>query len=85
MMERINIMAWISRDELDRMRKEIELLRIEYSRLQRENRLLTTEHKLMKYRIAFLESTNEFHEQYENEVSNVMKSLENLRLENRSK
>jgi len=76
-------MAWISRDELDRMRKEIELLSIEYSRLQRENKFLTSENELARARISFLEATKEFHELYEDEVSNTMKSLENLRLENR--
>ena len=76
-------MAWISRDELDRMRKEIELLSIEYSRLQRENRLLTTELELMKSKLAFMEEMDDLHEIWENDVETIMKEVENLRLENR--
>ena len=76
-------MAWISRDELDNMRKDIELLSIEYSRLQRENRLLTTELELMKSKLAFMEEMDDLHEIWENDVETIMKEVENLRLENR--
>ena len=76
-------MAWISRDELDNMRKDIELLSIEYSRLQRENRLLTTELELMKSKLAFMEEMDDLHDIWKNDVETIMKEVENLRLENR--
>lgn len=76
-------MAWISRDRLDNMRKEIELLTIEYSRLHRENILLTNELRLVKSKLAFMEEMDDLHELWENDVEIALKEVENLRLENR--
>jgi len=76
-------MAWIGRDELDRMRKEIELLTIEYSRLHRENILLSNELRLVKSKLAFMEEMDDLHELWENDVEMALKEVENLRRENR--
>ena len=76
-------MAWISRDRLDNMRKEIELLTIEYSRLHRENILLTNALRLVKSKLAFMEEMDDLHELWENDVEIALKEVENLRLENR--